>query len=116
MRLSDIDTVYAAATAKPLSRVQLCATPRTTAYQASPSVGFSRQEHWSELPFPFPDTVYTLVKKILFGDSLIHWQTEFLTLGGKVLLYAGYMNKIMNTKVTLKQPKCPLIEEWINKM
>ena len=26
------------------------------------------------------------------------------------------MNKIMNTKVTLKQPKCPLIEELINKM
>ena len=36
------------------SRVRLCATPWTTAYQASPSVGFSRQEHWSGLPFPFP--------------------------------------------------------------
>ena len=34
------------------SRVQLCATPWTTAYQASPSMGFSRQEHWSGLPFP----------------------------------------------------------------
>ena len=34
------------------SRVQLCATPRTAAYQASPSMGFSRQEHWSGLPFP----------------------------------------------------------------
>ena len=28
------------------SRVQLCATPWTAAYQASPSMGFSRQEHW----------------------------------------------------------------------
>ena len=27
---------------------------RTVAYQASPSVGFSRQEYWSGLPFPFP--------------------------------------------------------------
>ena len=36
------------------SRVQLCATPWTAAYQASPSVGFSRQEHWSGLPFPSP--------------------------------------------------------------
>ena len=36
------------------SRVRLCATPRTAAYQASPSMGFSRQEHWSGLPFPSP--------------------------------------------------------------
>ena len=36
------------------SRVQLCATPWTVAYQASPSMGFSRQEHWSGLPFPSP--------------------------------------------------------------
>ena len=36
------------------SRVQLCATPETAAYQASPSLGFSRQEHWSGLPFPSP--------------------------------------------------------------
>ena len=33
------------------SRVQLCATP---AHQAPPSLGFSRQEHWSALPFPSP--------------------------------------------------------------
>ena len=34
------------------SRVQLFATPWTAAYQASTSMGFSRQEHWSGLPFP----------------------------------------------------------------
>ena len=34
------------------SRVQLCATPERAAHQASPSLGFSRQEHWSGLPFP----------------------------------------------------------------
>ena len=34
------------------SCVQLCATPWAAAYQASPSIGFSRQEHWSGLPFP----------------------------------------------------------------
>ena len=32
--------------------VQLCATPQTAAHQAPPSLGFSRQEHWSGLPFP----------------------------------------------------------------
>ena len=36
------------------SRVRLCATPWTTAHQAPPSLGFSRQEHWSGLPFPSP--------------------------------------------------------------
>ena len=36
------------------SRVRLCATPETAAHQALPSLGFSRQEHWSGLPFPSP--------------------------------------------------------------
>ena len=36
------------------SSVRLCATPRTTAHQAPPSLGFSRQEHWNGLPFPSP--------------------------------------------------------------
>ena len=40
--------------AKSLSRVRLCATPWTAAHQASRSMGFSRQEHWSALPFPSP--------------------------------------------------------------
>ena len=37
-----------------LSRVQLFATPRTVARQAPLSVGLSRQEYWSGLPFPSP--------------------------------------------------------------
>ena len=36
------------------SRVRLCATPQTAAHQAPLSLGFSRQEHWSGLTFPFP--------------------------------------------------------------
>ena len=36
------------------SRVRLCATPETAANQAPPSLGFSRQEHWSGLPFLSP--------------------------------------------------------------
>ena len=39
---------------KLLSHVRLFATPWTVAYQASTSVGFSRQEYWSGLPFPSP--------------------------------------------------------------
>ena len=36
------------------SRVQLLATPWTAAYQAPPSMGFSRQEYWSGVPLPSP--------------------------------------------------------------
>ena len=39
---------------KSLSRVQLLTTPRTAAYQAPLSMGFSRQEYCNGLPFPFP--------------------------------------------------------------
>ena len=39
---------------KSLSRVWLFATPWTVTYQAPPSMGFSRQEYWSGLPFPSP--------------------------------------------------------------
>ena len=39
---------------KLLSHVQLFATPWTAAYQAPPSMGFSRQEYWSGVPLPSP--------------------------------------------------------------
>ena len=39
---------------KSLSRVRLFVAPWTVAYQAPPSMRFSRQECWSGLPFPSP--------------------------------------------------------------
>ena len=39
---------------KSLSRVRLLATSWTAAYQAPPSMGFSRQEYWSGVPLPSP--------------------------------------------------------------
>ena len=50
---------------KSLNRVQLFATPRTVAYQAPPSMGFSRQEHWSGVPFPSPSSAIVLNKIFL---------------------------------------------------
>ena len=45
---------------KSLSRVWLLVTPWTAAYQAPPSMGFSRQEYWSGVPLPSPITyIYT---------------------------------------------------------
>ena len=49
------------------SRVQLCATPLTEAHQAPPSLGFSRQEHWSGLPFPSPN--YPIIVLISHGSK-----------------------------------------------
>ena len=44
-----------------LSRVQLLVTPWTAAYQAPPSMGFSRQEYWSGVPLPSPHFMYSSV-------------------------------------------------------
>ena len=40
---------------KSLSRVPLCVTPWTISNHAPPSMGFSRQEYWSGVPFPSPE-------------------------------------------------------------
>ena len=40
---------------KSLSHIWLFATPWTAAYQAPPSMGFSRQEYWSGVPLPSPN-------------------------------------------------------------
>ena len=53
-RLSDFTFTMLLLLLSRFSRVRLCATPQTAAYQAPPSLGFSRQEHWSGLPFPSP--------------------------------------------------------------
>ena len=42
---------------KSLSRVRLLVTPWIAAYQAPPSMGFSRQEYWSGVPLPSPNPI-----------------------------------------------------------
>ena len=55
-------------------RVRLCVTPEMAAHQAPPSLGFSRQEHWSGLPFPspgdLPNSHSYIGRRILY-----HWAT-----------------------------------------
>ena len=48
---------------KSLSHVWLFTTPRTAAYQAPPSMGFSRQERWSGVPLPSPGSVPMMLLK-----------------------------------------------------
>ena len=62
---------------KSLSRVWLLATPWTTAYQAPPPMGFSRQEHWSGLPcLPPADLPYPHSCLLLGKQTLYHWTTR----------------------------------------
>ena len=55
---------------KSLSRVQPSATSWTAAFQAPPSMGFSRQEYWSGVPLPSPGKTFYL---ILHFTELIHY-------------------------------------------
>ena len=58
---------------KSLSRAWVLATPWTAAYQAPPSMGFSRQEYWSGVPLPSPEH-YNTIWSILYrtdGQSAI---------------------------------------------
>ena len=80
-------TVYVPC-AQLLSHVQLFMTPWTVAHQAPLSMGFSRQEYWSGLPFPSPgDLPDPGIKPHLL--HLLHWQVDSLPLChlGSILLY-----------------------------
>ena len=55
---------------KSLSRVLLLATPWTAAYQAPPSMGFSRQEYWSGVPLPSPHKCTKTFKMVHIKKTL----------------------------------------------
>ena len=57
---------------KSLSRVWLFETPWTVAYQAPLSMGFSRQEYWSGLPFPSPYTCICKSKQLNPSNFSFH--------------------------------------------
>ena len=60
---------------KSLSRIRLLATPWTAAYQAPPSMGFSRQEYWSGVPLPSPNECYRVALSIYKAHTmyLVHY-------------------------------------------
>ena len=71
---------------KLLSCVRLLATPWTAAHQAPPSMGFSRQEHWSGVPLPSPIYCYYFLKHTYVINSIIYcfawslkWNTKWKT-------------------------------------
>ena len=62
-----------------LSSVQIFAAPWTAAHQAPLSMGFSRQDYWSGLPFPslgdLPDAGIKLIISCIGRQILYHWAT-----------------------------------------
>ena len=77
------------------SRARLLATPWTTAYQAPPSMGISRQEYWSGVPLPsliyglfVPficvfQILHTLFRCLFIYLSLVQWHPTPVLLPGK---------------------------------
>ena len=61
---------------KTLSRVPLLATPWTAAYQAPPSMGFSRQEYWSGVPLP--SLILCAIQLQIIGCNQGELEMEFL--------------------------------------
>ena len=92
---------------KSLSRVQPSATPWTAAFQAPPSMGFSRQEYWSGVPLPSPlESINTYYWSSYWKMTYVAseaWlpqrkaQTEFKiqkTKGGWLTRFLVYLRKI----------------------
>ena len=78
------------------SRVQLCATPQTAAHQAPPSMGFSRQEHWSGVPLPSP-----------FQDlDTVIFQPEFLQTENRSLFNSKFICEPLNFQGRFN---CPVV-------
>ena len=69
-----------------VSHVGLFATPGTIAYHAAPSMGFSRQEYWSGLPFPSPEDLPNPGKMTNLDSTL---KSRDTTLPTKVQLVKG---------------------------
>jgi len=65
---------------KLLSRAQLLLTPWTATYEAPPSMGFSRQEHWSGVPLPSPSSKATrwFIPRPVFSAQSLHCNTADL--------------------------------------
>ena len=87
---------------KSLSRVWLLATPWTAAYQAPPSMGFSRQEYWSGVPLPSL-FLNLLTPKQQEGTSLV---VQWLRITSSV---PGW-----GTKIAHGAPTCPIPQQRFN--
>ena len=102
---------------KSLSRVQLFATPWTVAYLASASMGFSRQEYWSGLPFPSPGADVLTSEPPPYDPSIpllgIYPEETKIEKDTWIPQFTAALFKIGRI---WKQPTCPWTDEWIKKL
>ena len=118
--LSHQGSPYIHSEVKSFSRHWLFATPWTIAYQDPQSMGFSRQEYWSGLPFPSPDihsktcqilTVVSLWNGIvdglcffsLFLPDFLYWVCIIFVIGN---LWETYKSLTINLFTFLHSEKC----------
>ena len=91
---------------KPLSHVQLFATPWTAAYQAPPSMGFSRREYWSGVPLPSPGDLPDPGMEP--GSPALQADASPSEPPGKPPVSTASLFTVAKTQ---KQPECPSSEE-----
>ena len=102
---------------KLFSRVRPLATP-WTAYQAPPSMGFSRQEYWSGLPFPSP---IAILSHLLFSNSILitlsldfycSWETKTRCLIKSCLLSPWNLLSLSHIVLTTRF-RCPELRHYL---
>ena len=86
-----------------LRSIRLFATPRTVAHQAPPSMGFSRQEYWSGVPFPSPGHLpnpgieptshYVSCTASRFFTTSTTWETQ-LFVHERIQKWRQYLNSL----------------------
>ena len=64
---------------KSLSRARLLATPWTAAYQAPPSMGFSRRRYWSGVPLPSPSVSVRSLPFLSFIEPIFAWNVPLVS-------------------------------------
>ena len=83
---------------KSLSRVRLCATPWTAAYQSPPPMGFSRQEYWSGVPLPSCHKGY--VSALGGREILLHYTDPLVSKKES----RDPSSKVLNTQIIFFMP------------
>ena len=84
--------------AQSLSCVQVFTTLWTVDNQAPLSMGFSRQEYWSGLPFPYPRGLPTQG----VNTGLLHWQSDSLPLSHQRCSYKKLYQNESQTKYIIQ--------------
>ena len=89
---------------KSLSRVRLLATLWTAAYQAPPSMGFSRQEYWSGMPLPSPIQLLSRVQLFANPWTAVHQASLSITNSQSLLKLMSIKSVIPSNHLILCRP------------